>query len=92
MNRYRILAGLLVVLGLMLAGCGGGAEPPAAEESAMPAEAPAMAEESAAMDEGPMVEFTQQVVQYNTIADYGKRHGQPDCLAPAVAHAGCDGG
>ena len=67
MKRFSIFLWLFVILGLMLAGC---ATTPA-EVDDTPADAPA-ASEDVASDAGTDVgvEFTQQVVQYNTLADY----------------------
>ena len=69
MKKLTLMLGILAVLGLVLAGCGGGGEAPAEEPMA---EEPAPAEPAAEepMAEEPMGDFTGQVQQWNTIADY----------------------
>ena len=70
MKQFRLVASLFIILGLVLAGCGGG-QPQEAEMTAEPAmEEEAASEDETMADDGMMVEFTQQVEQYNTIADY----------------------
>ncbi len=71
MKHVRIYVCLFVILGLLLAGCGGGqaqqdtemAEEPASEEMTE-------SDDDAMADDGMMGEFTGQVEQFNTIADY----------------------
>jgi peptide/nickel transport system substrate-binding protein len=67
--HFHFLATLMLVFAILLAGCGGApAAPPVAQEPAAQEPPPAADSETAA--EIPGVEFTQQVVYYNTIADY----------------------
>src|SRR5687767_12213107 len=63
--QIRYLATVVLACAVVLAGCGGA---PAAQEPA--AQEPAATEGGATAAEIPNVEFTHQVVRYNTIADY----------------------
>ncbi len=70
MKQTRMIASLFLILGLVLAGCGG-AQPQEAEMAEEPAmEEEAAAEDDSMADDDMMGDFTGQVVQYNTIADY----------------------
>ena len=73
MKQFRVLACMFAILGLVLAGCAGGSAPEGDSSDDMAAAAPAEGGEE--MAEDAMVEFTQQVMQYNTIADYESATG-----------------
>lgn len=75
MRRFSVLVSIFVIMSLLLAACGGGAAP--AEEDAPAPEAAEGGEAAAedASDETATGEFTGQIVQFNTIADYEAETG-----------------
>ena len=79
--KVRNIGTLLLLCAIVLAGCGGGAAdvPPPAEPEAPAASSEASTEDSSSEDasaaEASTGEFNQQVVRYNTLAEYAEATG-----------------